>query len=303
LPPATIETLRTLTALSLVRPDAFTYGVLANNKILGVLLYGPPGAGKTHLAKALAKESGATMLEISGADVYQRWVGESEKVIRAIFTIARKLDPCIIFFDEADAVFRTRTDDEKGYHRELLNHFLKEWDGITSSKTKNGFMMLATNRPYDLDEAVLRRLPRRILIDLPTVEDREAILKIYLRDELLGPDVDIKSLAVSTSNYSGSDIKDLCVSAAFTCVYEEIKTVNKDLVSLEGIKNLRLALAKEKFPPRRTLYARHFDKASEEISSTIDFGSLTKIRNFQRRKPPRERHVELQPQAPLSRFY
>lgn len=242
------------------------------------------------------------MLEVSGADVLQQYVGEGEKVVRAIFTLARKLDPCIIFIDEADAVFRSRSDDERGYHRELINQFLKEWDGITSSKTKNGFMMVATNRPYDLDEAILRRLPRRILVDVPTVEDREAILKIYLKDELLGPDVDIKDLAASTPNYTGSDLKNLCVTAAFACVYEEVRHVNEALASMEGPKRLRLALAKEKFPPRRTLHVRHFDRALEEIASTIDSSTLSKIRNFQKRKPARERHVELPPPPSRPRY-
>jgi len=156
-------------------------------------------------------------------------------------------------------------------------------------------MMVATNRPYDLDEAVLRRLPRQILVDMPTVEDREAILKIYLKDELLGPDVDIKDLAVSTPNYTGSDLKNFCVSTAFARVYEEIRAVNNDLASIEGRKRLRLALANLKFPPRHTLHARHFDKALEEIGSTINPASLTKIRNFQKRRPPPEQHVELPP--------
>lgn len=294
-PAATVEALRTLTTLSLIRPDAFEYGVLKNNKILGVLLYGPPGTGKTHLAKALAKESGATMLEISGADVLQQYVGEGEKVVRAVFTLARKLDPCIIFFDEADAVFRARSDDEKGYHRELINQFLKEWDGITGGNSRNGFMMVATNRPYDLDEAILRRLPRRILVDVPTVDDREAILKIYLKDETLGPDVDYKALAVKTPNYTGSDLKNLCVSSAFACVYEEIRSINYDLAnpSTGRPKRARLTEARHKFPKRRTLNARHFDKALDEISSTIDSGSLSKIRNFQKRKPLAERQIEL----------
>jgi SpoVK/Ycf46/Vps4 family AAA+-type ATPase len=159
-------------------------------------------------------------------------------------------------------------------------------------------MMVATNRPYDLDKAILRRLPRRILVDVPSVEDREAILKIYLKDELLGPDIDIKDFAVSTPNYTGSDLKNLCVSAAFACVYEEIRHVNEALASLEGPKRLKLALAREKFPPRRTLHARHFDRALEEISSTIDSSTLSKIRNFQKRKPPQERHVELPPPPP-----
>jgi SpoVK/Ycf46/Vps4 family AAA+-type ATPase len=298
LPFATIEALRLLTSLALLRPDAFRYGVLKDNKILGVMLYGPPGTGKTHLAKAVAKESGATMLEISGADVLARYVGDGEKTVRAVFTLARKLDPCIIFFDEADAVFRGRSDDENGYHRELLNQFLHEWDGIANGKENSAFMMVATNRPYDLDEAVLRRLPRRILVDIPTYEDREAILKIYLADEKLGDDVDLKKLATSTPNYTGSDLKNLCVAAAFQSVYEETNAAGNGILGNFATKGrIATALAKQKWPERRVLCGRHFDKARDEISSTIDTGSIEKIREFHRsrRVLQPERRVELPP--------
>ena len=293
-PVSTIECLRTLTTLALVRPDAFTYGVLASNKVLGILLYGPPGTGKTHLAKAVAKESGATMLEISGADVLQQYVGEGEKVVRAIFTLARKLDPCIVFIDEADAIFRARADDERQYHRELINQFLREWDGIASSTTKGGFMMLATNRPYDLDEAVLRRLPRRILIDIPSVEDREAILNIHLRGEQLDPDVHLAAIAALTPNHTGSDLKNLCVAAAFACVFEEVQDVQSAFASVATSRKALVA-TKGMYPAKRTLKAKHFDKAMEEISSTIDSASISRIRNFHKRRREQmpERRIEL----------
>jgi SpoVK/Ycf46/Vps4 family AAA+-type ATPase len=283
--PAAVESLRTLTTLSLLRPDSFEYGILKSNKILGLLLYGPSGTGKTHLAKAVAKESSATMLEISGADVLQMYVGEGEKIVRAVFSLARKLDPCIIFFDEADAVFRARSDDEKGYHRELLNQFLREWDSITGGGSGGGFMMVATNRPYDLDNAILRRLPSRILVDVPTAQDREAILRIHLKDEALAPDVDIKALSVSTPNYSGSDLKHLCVSAAYTCVREEVMSANRNLSSLSVPRRLRAKLARKKYAAKRTLCARHFEKALAEVPSTIDMASLGKIRGFQKKTP------------------
>ena len=218
-PPETIEALKTLTSLSLVRPDAFTYGVLATDRIPGLLLYGPPGTGKTLLAKAVAKESGATVLEVSGSDVYDMYVGEGEKNIRAIFTLAKKLTPCIVFIDEADAILGSRGgSSNRTTHRELINQFLREWDGMTAT---SAFIMVATNRPFDLDEASLRRLPRRLLVDLPTEKDREAILGIHLKDEQLAEDVSLSNLASQTPFYSGSDLKNVAVAAALACVREE----------------------------------------------------------------------------------
>ncbi|CAD6580318.1 MAG: hypothetical protein ASARMPRED_009431 [Alectoria sarmentosa] len=271
--PQTIDALKTLTSLSLVRPDAFTYGVLATDRIPGLLLYGPPGTGKTLLAKAVAKESGATVLEVSGSDVYDMYVGEGEKNVRAIFTLAKKLTPCIIFIDEADAILGARTGGgNRTSHRELINQFLREWDGMTEL---SAFIMVATNRPFDLDEASLRRLPRRLLIDLPVEKDREAILKIHLKTEVLDPEVSVSDLASQTPFYSGSDLKNLCVAAALACVREEFDTAAshaKDTSQTE----------KYEYPEKRILLTRHFNKAMEEISASIseDMGSLSAIRKF-----------------------
>lgn len=268
--PETIEALKTLTSLSLVRPEAFTYGVLATDRIPGLLLYGPPGTGKTLLAKAVAKESGATVLEVSGSDVYDMYVGEGEKNIRAIFTLAKKLTPCIVFIDEADAILGSRGgSSNRTTHRELINQFLREWDGMTEM---SAFIMVATNRPFDLDEASLRRLPRRLLVDLPTEKDREAILSIHLKGEVLHPSISLPTLASQTPFYSGSDLKNLCVAAALACVREEFDTAAAAKGDAEGYK----------YPEKRTLEQRHFDRAMEEISASIseDMGSLSAIRKF-----------------------
>ncbi|KAJ8120025.1 hypothetical protein O1611_g10472 [Lasiodiplodia mahajangana] len=181
-PQETIESIKMLTTLSLVRPEAFSYGLLASDRIPGCLLYGPPGTGKTLLAKAVAKESGANMIEISGASINNMYVGESEKNVRALFRLAKKKEPMVIFIDEADALLGARSGYQNGGRRETTNQFLREWDGMDKMKA---FIMVATNRPFDLDEAVLRRLPRRLLIDLPLETDRAAILKIHLRDEAM----------------------------------------------------------------------------------------------------------------------
>ncbi|EFE35913.1 uncharacterized protein ARB_04847 [Trichophyton benhamiae CBS 112371] len=268
-PPETKEALKTLTSLSLIRPEAFTYGVLATDKIPGLLLYGPPGTGKTMLAKAVARESGATVLEISGSDVYDMYVGEGEKNVRAIFTLAKKLTPCVVFIDEADAIFCSRTGaSNRTSHRELINQFLREWDGMNSL---SAFIMIATNRPFDLDDAVLRRLPRRLLVDLPTEQDRLAILKIHLKDERLAPCVDLADIAEKTPFYSGSDLKNLSVAAALACVREE----NDIAAQHKGDEPY-------KYPEHRTLRKEHFEKAMEEISASIseDMSSLTAIRKF-----------------------
>ncbi|GAT26369.1 mitochondrial AAA ATPase [Aspergillus luchuensis] len=268
-PPETIDALKTLTSLSLIRPEAFTYGVLATDKIPGLLLYGPPGTGKTLLAKAVARESGATVLEVSGSEVYDMYVGEGEKNVKAIFTLAKKLSPCVVFIDEADAIFCSRTGaSSRTSHRELINQFLREWDGMNDM---SAFIMVATNRPFDLDDAVLRRLPRRLLVDLPTEQDRLAILKIHLKEETLDSSVDLAELARRTPLYSGSDLKNLSVAAALACVREE----NDLAAQHQGEEPYQ-------YPARRTLTWKHFERGMEEISASIseDMSSLSAIRKF-----------------------
>ncbi|KAJ3459118.1 hypothetical protein FSOLCH5_014362 [Fusarium solani] len=264
--PAAVTSLRALTALATAAPLAFTYGLLAKEKILGVLLHGPPGTGKTMLAKAVAKEAHVSFLPVSGADFLSKWVGEDEKLVRAIFSIARKLDPCVIFIDEADSVFRQRTEDDSSWKRDLVSQFLLEWDGVKGG-AKGGFVMAATNRMSDIDPAVLRRLPRRIFVGVPTAAQREGILRIHLRDEILGPDVTVEELAKLTDSYSGSDLKSLCVSAAMAAVYESIY----GNASLSGkIKAGRRTRRKQM---ERKLCMRHFEQAMGEIVATSQGGS------------------------------
>ncbi|KAM0721550.1 hypothetical protein Q7P37_002475 [Cladosporium fusiforme] len=269
--PESIEALKSMTTLSLLRPDAFEYGVLANDRLTGLLLYGPPGTGKTLLAKAVAKESGATVLEVSGAQIYEKYVGEGEKMVRAVFSLAKKISPCVVFIDEADAIFGSRGGSgNRNTHREIINQFLREWDGMDDNSV---FMMVASNRPFDLDDAVLRRLPRRLLVDLPVAKDRESILGIHLRHEALDNTVDLAALSQQTPLYSGSDLKNLCVSAALAAVREE-----NELAELH--KNDEAGTFK--LPEKRTLSAKHFEKAVAEISASIneDMSSLTAIRKF-----------------------
>ena len=201
------------------------------------------------------------------------YVGEGEKNVKAVFSLAKTLTPCIVFIYEADAILGARSgNSNRTSHRELINQFLREWDGMTET---NAFIMVATNRPFDLDEACLRRLPRRLLVDLPVEKDREAILKIHLKDEVLDPEVSLSQLASQTPFYSGSDLKNLAVAAALACVREEFDTAAMhDQEANDG--------EKYQYADKRTLHQRHFNKAMEEISASIseDMGSLSAIRKF-----------------------
>jgi SpoVK/Ycf46/Vps4 family AAA+-type ATPase len=131
LPSSTKLVLQTIVTLPLLRPEFFSKGVLSRSSIHGVLLFGPPGTGKTMLAKAIAKCSGAWFLNVSLSDIFDKYVGEGEKNVRAVFTLARKLGgPVVIFLDEVDAVFGTRRSDGSGSsRREVMNEFMAEWDG------------------------------------------------------------------------------------------------------------------------------------------------------------------------------
>lgn len=271
-PELMVESIKALTSLSIIRPQAFTYGILKIERIPGLLMYGPPGTGKTLLAKAIAKESGANMLEISAATINNMYVGQGEKNVQALFRVARKLAPMIIFLDEGDALLGKRGDGHgHASRRVVLTQFLREMDGLTEAN-KQVFVIVATNRPFDLDEAILRRLPRKILVDLPLQPEREAILGILLKEETLDESVSLATLASETELYSGSDLKNLCVAAAMDAVKEEMRAYAAAGSPKEGYV----------WPEKRVLTRKHFDAAVKEIGASIseDMESLKAIRKF-----------------------
>jgi len=223
------------------------------------------------LVKAFAGDSGATVLEISGADVHNKYVGEGEKTIQAIFSLARKLHPCVVFIDEVDGMFGRRGAEDKRHQRTELNQFLREWDGMSSELGHERIVLIAaTNRPFDIDDAVLRRLPLRILIDIPEVRDRAEILRIHLQGETLAPDVSIDELARTTPFYTGSDLKNLVVAAAVHCVREMVA----------ARKQARDAKEAEATAPRRVLRMEHLIKARNEIRPGTSKEALAAIREF-----------------------
>jgi vacuolar protein-sorting-associated protein 4 len=179
----------------------------------GILMFGPPGTGKTHLAKALANRSKHKLVAISASDLMSKYQGESEKMIRAVMEEARKRKPCIIFIDEIDSVGRKRKEDENESMRRIKNELLKQMDGI-GSKNEGVVVLAATNAPWEIDSALRRRFEKRVFVDLPEMEARLQILKIHLEGEPMRlKDSDFTRLANQTKGYSGSDLSSLCREA------------------------------------------------------------------------------------------
>ena len=194
----------------------------------GVLLVGPPGTGKTLLARAVAGEAGVPFFSISGSDFVEMFVGVGASRVRDLFDQAKKNAPAIIFIDEIDAVGRQRGAGLGGGHDEreqTLNQLLVEMDGFGANE--GVIIIAATNRPDILDRALLRpgRFDRQIMVNYPDVKGREEILKVHARGKPLGPDVDLKTIAKSTSGFTGADLENLLNEAALLAARADRKAI------------------------------------------------------------------------------
>merc|ERR1712113_266656 len=195
----------------------------------GVLFYGPPGCGKTLLAKAIANECQANFISIKGPELLTMWFGESEANVREIFDKARQSAPCVLFFDELDSIATQRGNslgDAGGAGDRVLNQLLTEMDGMNAKKTV--FISGATNRPDIIDSALLRpgRLDQLIYIPLPDDGSRQSIFKSVLRKSPVAPDVDVDTLVKFTNGFSGADITEICQRA---CKYAIRESIEKDI--------------------------------------------------------------------------
>lgn len=192
----------------------------------GVLFYGPPGCGKTLLAKAIANECQANFISIKGPELLTMWFGESEANVREIFDKARAAAPCVLFFDELDSIAKARGSslgDAGGAADRVINQILTEMDGMQAKK--NVFIIGATNRPDIIDTAILRpgRLDQLIYIPLPDDKSRVSILKAVLKKSPLAKDVDLEYLAKKTPGFSGADLTEICQRACKLAIRESIE--------------------------------------------------------------------------------
>ena len=196
-----------------IRPDLFK-GILKPQR--GILLFGPPGTGKTMIAKAIASECSSTFFNISASSLTSKYIGESEKTVRSLFKIAYEKSPSIIFIDEIDSILSKRSENDNDASKRLKTEFLIQFDGLGSKSDSKLLVIAATNRPMDLDDALLRRLPKRVYCHPLDENGRFDFIKklINLVDHNLN-DNEIKYIAKKTHGYSNGDLQELCREAAY----------------------------------------------------------------------------------------
>jgi len=218
-----IDSLKESVIYPLMYPQFFktASGLIGSPK--GVLLYGPPGCGKTMLAKALAAESGATFINMHVSTLTDKWFGESNKLVSALFSLAKKLQPTIIFIDEIDSFLRERSKNDFEVTGMMKAEFMSLWDGLMTGDDLQIMVLGATNRPYDIDKAILRRMPKQFSVKLPDMAQRKRILELMLRSSVLEENFPIDSLVMRTAGLSGSDIKEIVRNAAMAPLREFVR--------------------------------------------------------------------------------
>ncbi|MFI8911629.1 AAA family ATPase [Streptomyces sp. NPDC053513] len=203
----------------------------------GLLLYGPPGCGKTFIARAVAGELGANFLTVSLSDVLDMWIGASEKNVHDIFETARRQAPCVVFLDELDALGAKRSRTHHSGLRNVVNQLLTELDGIASGAGNEGvFVLAATNVPWDVDIALRRpgRLDRTLLVLPPDAAAREAILRYHLRERPIEA-VDLGKLVKATEDFSGADLAHVCETAAEAALLDSARTGSVRLITTKDL--------------------------------------------------------------------
>ena len=214
-----LSTAKEILQEAIIRPTLYPHiytGLRAPPK--GILLFGPPGTGKTLLAKAVASECAATFLSVSSSTLTSKNYGDGEKLVRALFSVARKHQPSVIFIDEVDSILGNRGEGQHEASRRLETEFLVQMDGVGSSGEDRVLVIAATNRPQELDEAVRRRLTKRIYIPLPDSETRQVLILNLLSDNSRLTSKELADIVRITDGYSGSDLSNLCKEAAMDSV-------------------------------------------------------------------------------------
>lgn len=250
-----------------LRPDLFK-GL--REPISGMLLFGPPGTGKTMIAKTVANESNSTFFSVSASSLLSKYLGESEKLIRALFYLAKKLSPSIIFFDEIDSLLSSRNDNENESSRRVKTEFLIQWSNLSSATSKDSndlsrvLVLAATNLPWAIDDAARRRFTRRLYIPLPEFETRLIQLKnLLLNSNNQLTETDFVIIANLTEGYSNSDITSLAKEAAM----EPIRDLGDNLMNVkpQNIRGVEL---------------RDFENAMKTIKSSVSKETLLQFESW-----------------------
>ncbi|KHN87956.1 Transitional endoplasmic reticulum ATPase -like protein 2 [Toxocara canis] len=250
----------------------------------GVLFYGPPGCGKTLLAKAIAHECQANFISIKGPELLTMWFGESEANVRDVFDKARAAAPCVLFFDELDSVAKARggsIGDAGGAADRVINQILTEMDGM--SNKKNVFIIGATNRPDIIDSAILRpgRLDQLIYIPLPDESSRLQIFKANLRKTPIAAEVDLTYLAKSTVGFSGADLTEICQRACKLAIRESIeKEIRHEKERQERRAKGEELMDDESYDPVPEITKAHFEEAMKFARRSVSDNDIRKYEMF-----------------------
>ena len=243
--------------IAMINPEKFSKMGIKPPK--GALLYGPPGCGKTLLARALATESSGNMILVRGSEILSKWVGESEKAIREIFRKAKSSSPCVIIFDELDSLAKFKSGEEGGIGETVLSQLLTEMEDGSASRV---VVIGISNRPDIIDGSVLRtgRLDLRIFIQPPDERGRFDIIKILTDSMPLSSDVNLKEIAVATQNYSGADLAALCREAAVKAMQNNVSKISSaDFAA--GLKQIKPSITNE--------VETWYEKINDGISNVI----------------------------------
>ncbi|KAM6922279.1 fidgetin-like protein 1 isoform 1-T1 [Lycodopsis pacificus] len=225
-------TIKEIVVWPMLRPDIFT-GLRGPPR--GILLFGPPGTGKTLIGKCIACQSGATFFSISASSLTSKWVGEGEKMVRALFAIARCHQPAVIFIDEIDSLLSQRTDGEHDSSRRIKTEFLVQLDGAATAAEERILVVGATNRPQEIDEAARRRLAKRLYIPLPEAAARwQIVTNLMSQERNQLREQELESVVTATEGFSGADMTQLCREAALGPIRSiqliDIATITADQV-------------------------------------------------------------------------
>jgi transitional endoplasmic reticulum ATPase len=273
--------LRELVQYPVEHPEMFEkFGMEASK---GVLFYGPPGCGKTLLAKAVANECQANFISVKGPELLTMWFGESESNVREVFDKARSAAPCVLFFDELDSIAQQRGSsmgDAGGAGDRVMNQLLTELDGVGSKK--NVFVIGATNRPDIIDPALMRpgRLDQLIFIPMPDLESRSSILKAALRKSPISKEVDLAYLAQHTDRFTGADLTEICQRAAKYAIRESIeKHVERERLRAEAGET-GMDEDVEDFDPVPEITGAHFELSMKDARRSVSDADLAKYSTF-----------------------
>ena len=226
-----------MVVLPTLRPELFT-GLREPAK--GLLMFGPPGNGKTLLARALAAEASSNLINISSSSLTSKWLGEGEKLVKALFSVARHIQPTIIFIDEIDALLSERRSGEHEGVRRIKTEFLLQFEGMTTGSGERIVVVAATNRPQELDDAALRRFTKRVYVRMPDVETRtKLITQLLTKQGSPLTSKEISRVVGMTEGYTCSDITNLARDAALAPV-REFSTAQLATIQPQDIRQIQL---------------------------------------------------------------